>query len=76
VNMPLIKGFSVMGVRAGEFGRQFPELGRENQAAIWRLAEEGKTRPHVWREFALEDWRAAFDSLADRQVVGKSVVVP
>jgi NADPH2:quinone reductase len=76
VNMPLIKGFSVMGVRAGEFGRQFPELGRENQAAIWKMAETGQTRPHVWREFALDDWRAAFDSLADRQVVGKSVVVP
>src|SRR5438128_2228072 len=30
VNMPLIKGFSVMGVRAGEYGRQFPEKGREN----------------------------------------------
>ena len=37
-NMPLIKGFSVMGVRAGEYGRQFPERGRENSAAIWKLA--------------------------------------
>ena len=76
VNMPLIKGFSVMGVRAGEFGRQFPALGRENQAAIWALAESGKVRPRVDREYALDDWRAAFDSLADRKVVGKSVVAP
>ena len=76
VNMPLIKGFSVMGVRAGEYGRQFPERGRENQAAIWKLAEEGKLKPRVYKEYALEDWRAAFDSLADRQVIGKSVIVP
>jgi len=76
VNMPLIKGFSVMGVRAGEFGRQFPAFGRENQAAIWALAESGKVRPRVDREYALDDWRAAFDSLADRKVVGKSVVAP
>ena len=76
VNMPLIKGFSVMGVRAGEYGRQFPEKGRENQAAIWRLAEEGAIRPRVDREYALDDWRAAFESLADRTVVGKSVVTP
>lgn len=76
VNMPLIKGFSVMGVRAGEFGRQFPAFGRENQAAIWALAEAGKVRPRVYREYALDDWRAAFDSLADRKVVGKSVVTP
>jgi len=76
VNMPLIKGFSVMGVRAGEYGRQFPERGRENQAAIWKLAEEGRLKPRVYKEYALDDWRAAFDSLADRQVIGKSVIVP
>jgi NADPH:quinone reductase len=76
VNMPLIKGFSVMGVRAGEYGRQFPERGRENSAAIWKLAEEGKLKPRVYKEYALADWRAAFDSLADRQVIGKSVIVP
>ena len=76
VNMPLIKGFSVMGVRAGEYGRQFPEKGRENQEAIWALAAQGKVRPRVDREYPLDDWRAAFDSLADRKVVGKSVIVP
>jgi NADPH2:quinone reductase len=76
VNMPLIKGFSVMGVRAGEYGRKFPERGRENQAAIWKLAEDGKLKPRVYKEYALDDWRAAFDSLADRQVIGKSVIVP
>ena len=76
VNMPLIKGFSVMGVRAGEYGRQFPERGRENSAAIWKLASEGKLKPRVHQEYALADWRAAFDSLADRQVIGKSVIVP
>ena len=35
VNIALIKGFSVHGVRAGEYGRQFPEKGRENNEAIW-----------------------------------------
>jgi NADPH2:quinone reductase len=76
VNMPLIKGFSVMGVRAGEYGRQFPEKGRENSAAIWRMAEEGLVRPRVDREYALDDWRAAFDSLANRTVIGKAVITP
>ncbi len=76
VNMPLIKGFSVMGVRAGEYGRQFPEKGRENAAAVWDLANEGKIKPRVDHEYPLSDWRAAFDSLADRKVVGKSVIVP
>jgi NADPH2:quinone reductase len=76
VNLPLIKGFSVVGVRAGEYGRQFPAAGAENQEAIWRLAEDGKTRPRVHAEFALEDWREAFELLARRRVVGKAVLRP
>jgi NADPH2:quinone reductase len=76
VNMALIKGFSVMGVRAGEYGRQFPEKGRENTAAIWALANEGKMHPRVDHEYPLSDWRAAFESLANRKVVGKTIIRP
>lgn len=75
VNMPLIKGFSVVGVRAGEYGRQFPERGRENQAAIWQWAEDGRVRPLVHAEVPLADWRRAFDMMRDRQVVGKVAIV-
>ncbi len=76
VNIALIKGFSVIGVRAGEYGRQFPEKGRENHEAIWKLADEGKVKPRVDAEYPLEGWRQAFDSLADRKVIGKTVVRP
>ena len=76
VNMPLIKGFSVMGVRAGEYGRQFPHKGVENAAAIWTLANEGRIKPRVHAEFALDDWRSAFDLLANRQVIGKAIIRP
>ncbi|WP_199170505.1 NADPH:quinone oxidoreductase family protein [Caulobacter sp. FWC2] len=76
VNMPLIKGFSVMGVRAGEYGRQFPEKGRQNAEAIWKMADEGAIRPHVHAELPLDRWREAFDLLAERKVVGKAVIVP
>jgi NADPH:quinone reductase len=76
VNIALIKGFSVHGVRAGEFGRQFPDKGRENHEAIWKLAEEGKVRPRVDAEYPLEAWREAFESLAQRKVVGKAVIRP
>ena len=76
VNMPLIKGFSVRGVRAGEYGRQCPDRGRENADAIWRMANEGVISPHVHAELGLDDWRTAFDLLAERKVVGKAVIVP
>lgn len=75
-NMPLIKGFSVVGVRAGEYGRQFPDKGRENSEAVWRMANEGLIRPHVHAEVPLDRWREAFDLLAERKVVGKAVIVP
>ena len=76
VNMPLIKGFSVMGVRAGEFGRQFPERGRENAKAVYDLVAHGILKPHVGAVFALTDVRAAFDMMIARQLVGKAVIVP
>jgi NADPH2:quinone reductase len=76
VNMPLIKGFSVMGVRAGEYGRQFPEKGRENSQAVWAMADEGRIRPHVHAELPLDRWREAFELLSGRKVVGKAVITP
>lgn len=76
VNMPLIKGFSVVGVRAGEYGRRFPERGAENVAAIDALAAEGRIRPHVHAALDLADWREAFAMIERREVVGKVVLRP
>jgi NADPH:quinone reductase len=75
-NMPLIKGFSVMGVRAGEYGRQFPERGRENLAAIHQLASTDAIRPHVGAILPLSQTRDALELLRTRQIIGKAVVVP
>ena len=76
VNIALIKGFSLVGVRAGEYGRQFPDKGRENHEAIWRLADDGKVRPRVDAEYPLDQWREAFETLAQRKVVGKTIIRP
>lgn len=76
VNIALIKGFSVHGVRAGEYGRQFPEKGAENNAAIWKLAEDGLVKPRVDAEYPLDGWREAFETLAQRKVVGKTIIRP
>lgn len=75
-NMPLIKGFSVVGVRAGEYGRQFPERGRENVEQIWAWAREGKTRPYVHSSLPLDQALDGFRQLQNRQVVGKLIVNP
>ncbi len=76
VNMPLIKGFSVVGVRAGEYGRRNPEKGAENQEAIWRLAAEGKITPHVHARLPLSQWRHGFAMMAKREIVGRVIFEP
>jgi NADPH2:quinone reductase len=74
VNMPLIKGFSVVGVRAGEYGRQYPERGVENVRTIGVWASAGKIRPHVHAALPLERAREAMALLQTRQVIGKVVL--
>jgi NADPH2:quinone reductase len=76
VNMPLIKGFSVVGVRAGEYGRKFPEKGRENIAAIDKLLADGKIRPHIHARFPLDQAVDAMHMLTTRKVIGKVVIEP
>jgi NADPH2:quinone reductase len=75
-NMPLIKGFSVVGVRAGEYGRKFPERGRENIATIDRLLAEKKIRPHIGARFPLSGALDAMRMLEDRKIIGKAVIEP
>ncbi len=74
VNMALIKGFSLIGVRAGEFGRRDPQAGRESIEAIDRLAAEGRIDPYVCAVFPLERAVEAMRMLENRQVVGKVVI--
>lgn len=75
-NIPLIKGFSVIGVRAGEYGRRFPDHGREHLAAVHRLACAGRIRPHVHTMVPLAQWQLAFAAMADRSVIGRTVILP
>lgn len=75
-NIPLIKGFSIVGLRAGEYARRFPERGRAIHAAINRLAEEGCITPAIDRTLPLSRWREGFDAMANRALVGKVVFVP
>ncbi len=75
-NIPLIKGFSIVGVRAGEYARRFPERGRAVREGMLALAAAGKLHPHIDRMLPLARWREAFDAMAARQIVGKVVLLP
>lgn len=75
-NIPLIKGFSIVGLRAGEYARRFPERGRAIQSAIARLAEDDRITPAIDRILPLSRWREGFEAMAQRELVGKVVFVP
>jgi len=76
VNIPLIKGFSVVGVRGGEFGRRNPKKGKENLDAIDNLAKEGKLNPNIYKTYPLENTVDALLELRNRSVIGKVCIKP
>mmetsp|Transcript_55638 Transcript_55638/g.178500 ORF Transcript_55638/g.178500 Transcript_55638/m.178500 type:complete len:348 (+) Transcript_55638:73-1116(+) len=71
INMALIKGFDLVGVRMGaQMGLQ-RELHEEMMADLIKLANEGKLKPYVSAEIPVERFREAFYLMEERKVVGK-----
>ena len=70
-NLLLIKGASVLGVRAGEAGRRDPALGAARTNALLHWAEAGKVRPHISHRLPLEDCAQAMRLLIDRKAIGR-----
>lgn len=73
-NHVLIKGASVVGVRAGEFGRRDPAASRANMARLLDWAAAGKLRTHISHRFPLERVGEALRAIAERRVIGKAVL--
>ena len=75
-NIPLIKGFSIVGVRAGEYARRFPERGTAIRDALLAMAAAGQITPHIDRLLPLNRWREGLEAMAARKVIGKVVLEP
>jgi NADPH2:quinone reductase len=74
-NLVLIKGASVLGVRAGEAVRKNPALGEVRLKALTAWAEAGKVRPHISHRLPLEDYAQAMRLLIDRKAIGRVALV-
>ncbi|SHH63473.1 NADPH:quinone oxidoreductase family protein [Bradyrhizobium erythrophlei] len=70
-NLVLIKGASVLGVRAGEAVRKNPALGEVRLKALTAWAEAGKIRPHISHRLPLEDYAQAMRLLIERKAIGR-----
>jgi NADPH:quinone reductase len=76
LNLPLLKGCSIVGVFWGSFAQRERDVQRQNVAELWALFESGRLKPVVGETHALADYAAAFESLGGRRARGKVVVLP
>ncbi len=76
LNLPLLKGNSIVGVFWGRFTNEEPDRHRANFARIVEWAAEGKLRPLIQKRYSLEEGAAALQWVADRKAVGRVVVNP
>lgn len=74
-NLLLMKGASVLGVRAGEAVRKNPALGEVRLKALLAWAEQGKLRPNVSHRLPLQDYAEAMRLLLDRKAIGRVALV-
>jgi NADPH:quinone reductase len=74
-NLLLIKGASVLGVRAGEAVRRDPALGVVRIKKLLEWAEAGKIRPHISHRLPLEDYAHAMRLLIERKAIGRVALI-
>ena len=75
LNLPLLKGASIVGVFWGDFARREPEA---NQAMMTELAawyQSGAIKPVIDRTMPMSDLKAAYAHMGSRSVKGKLVMV-
>ncbi|NLS70511.1 NADPH:quinone oxidoreductase family protein [Bradyrhizobium brasilense] len=70
-NLLMIKGASVLGVRAGEAVRKDPALGEVRFKALSEWAEAGRVRPNISHRLPLEDYAKAMRLLIERKAIGR-----
>jgi NADPH2:quinone reductase len=75
-NRILLKNVAVTGLHWGAYAKHEPQRIPETFAALFRLYEEKKIRPVVYRGFPLEEAPAALAALGSRKTHGKVVLLP
>jgi NADPH2:quinone reductase len=76
LNLPLLKGCSVVGVFWGAFTGKEPDRHAANIAELLGWMAEGRISPHVSATYPLERAGEAISELAERRATGKVVVTP
>ena len=75
LNLPLLKGTSIVGVFWGGFARQEPEAAAAVLAELAGWYAEGKIKPVIDRLMPMAELKAAYQYMGSRGVKGKVVMV-
>ncbi|HQT64474.1 MAG: NADPH:quinone oxidoreductase [Acidocella sp. 20-57-95] len=76
LNLPLLKGASLVGVFWGEFARREPQNNIKGMAEMLAWMGEGKIQPLISKTYSLDEVPQALMAMAARKVTGKIVVRP
>lgn len=76
LNLPLLKGASLVGVFWGDFARREPANNVAAMHELMKWLSEGKIRPHISARYALADTPQALIDMASRKVTGKILILP
>ncbi len=74
LNLPLLKGASIVGVFWGSYVAHEPKRFAADVAALFKGVADGRFRPHVSARYPLADGARALDDLMNRKVIGKVVI--
>jgi len=74
MNLPLLKGCSIVGVFYGQFGKAQPQRYEALRAELVGWLAEGRIRPTITARYPLEEAARALRQVADRKVLGKIVL--
>jgi NADPH2:quinone reductase len=75
LNLPLLKGASIVGVFWGDFARREPQANGAMMAELARWYAEGRIRPVIDRAMPMNELKAAYARMGSRAVMGKLVMV-
>ena len=71
INIALIKGISVLGVRAGEYFRKNPTLKKPAMNKLLSIANKGLITPEIHDTLKLKDANKALKKIENREVIGR-----
>src|SRR5512133_3045360 len=75
LNLPLLKGASLVGVFWGSFAKHEPKANAAMLAELARWHGAGKIKPVIDRTMPMAELKAAYARMGSRQVMGKLVMV-